>query len=139
MYPSRNLSCMWPNLFPAAKRSGQDLKCQELWEWNLDSPGTVVRGITPSLSFLGLKMQQAVQWDRIPSAQWAAFLKGNSQNYCPWRDRDSSCSEQSRTAGRKPSAKGLTVLTQKQHPSQQLLNFSWHWLEDVLLYHNFSS
>lgn len=58
---------MWPNLLPAANweqrhKGGQDLKCQELWDWDLSSPGAVIRGITPSLSCLGLKMYQEVQW-----------------------------------------------------------------------------
>lgn len=66
-HPCRNLSCTWPNLFPAAAweqrlRAGQGLKCQELWDWDLSSPGTVLRGVTPPLSCLGLKMHQQVQW-----------------------------------------------------------------------------
>lgn len=33
-----------------------------MWDWDLSSPGTVIRGITPSLNCLGLQMHQAVQW-----------------------------------------------------------------------------
>lgn len=44
----------------------------------------------------------------------------------------------SRATGGKPSAKGLTVLTQKQPPSQHLLNLLWNCLGNVLLFHSFS-
>lgn len=105
-HPCRNLSFMWPNLFPARNWEQRHRDGSEVLEavglgseltWHCD------KGYHTIPQLLGVKNAPG---SAVTSAQWDAFLRGSSQNVCPWRGRDSALSEQSRSAGGKPSARG---------------------------------